>query len=67
MAIHSILSIFLITPFELGVIRLKHALVTGAGMLDQTMLWLSRNGYRVSVIGRSRQKTQQLLVQPPIT
>lgn len=45
-------------------IQLKHALVIGGtGMLAQATLELSRNGYRVSVIGRSEQKMQQLLDQ----
>ncbi|MDE4083565.1 short-chain dehydrogenase [Planococcus maritimus] len=43
---------------------MKHALVIGGtGMLAQATLELSRNGYRVSVIGRSEQKMQQLLDQ----
>lgn len=43
-------------------IHLQHALVIGGtGMLAKATLWLSRNGYKVSVIGRSEQKMQQLL------
>lgn len=34
-------------------------------MLAHATLWLSRNGYQVSVIGRSRQNMQQLLDQNP--
>ena len=45
---------------------MQHALVIGGtGMLAKATLWLSRNGYRVSAIGRSRQKMQQLLDQNP--
>lgn len=47
-------------------IRLQHALVIGGtGMLAKATLWLSRNGYQVSVIGRSEQKMQHLLDQNP--
>ncbi|MDE0581701.1 hypothetical protein ON064_01390 [Planococcus sp. A6] len=45
---------------------MQHALVIGGtGMLAKATLWLSRNGYKVSVIGRSEQKMQQLLDQNP--
>ncbi|XKE94652.1 short-chain dehydrogenase [Metaplanococcus flavidus] len=45
---------------------MKHALVIGGtGMLAQTSVWLSQNGYRVSVIGRNPEKMQQLVEKDP--
>ncbi|MBB5180964.1 NAD(P)-dependent dehydrogenase (short-subunit alcohol dehydrogenase family) [Planomicrobium koreense] len=45
---------------------MKHALVIGGtGMLAQASVWLSENGYHVSVIGRNPGKIQQLLEQNP--
>ena len=46
---------------------MKHALVIGGtGMLKQASVWLSENGYHVSVIGRNPKKMQQLLEQNPM-
>lgn len=46
--------------------KLKHALVIGGtGMLTQASLWLSKNGYHVSVIGRNAEKMQRLIDQNP--
>lgn len=43
---------------------MKHALVIGGtGMLSEVSLWLSKNGYHVSVIGRNPEKMQRLLEQ----
>lgn len=43
---------------------MKHALVIGGtGMLSKASVWLSENGYQVSVIGRNPKKMQQLLEQ----
>lgn len=45
---------------------MKHALVIGGtGMLAKASVWLSENGYHVSVIGRNPEKMQQLLEQNP--
>ena len=45
---------------------MKHALVIGGtGMLSGVSIWLSENGYHVSVIGRNPKKMQQLLDQNP--
>lgn len=45
---------------------MKHALVIGGtGMLAKVSIWLSENGYRVSVIGRNREKMNRLLDQNP--
>ncbi|MDN3450690.1 short-chain dehydrogenase [Planococcus sp. APC 3906] len=45
---------------------MKHALVIGGtGMLSQASVWLSENGFHVSVIGRNPEKMQQLLEQNP--
>jgi len=39
----------------------KHALVIGgSGMLSQAVLWIAEQGYRVTVIGRSRTKLDRL-------
>ena len=49
-----------------GWIILKHALVIeGTGMLAQASVWLSENGYHVSVIGRNAEKMQVLLDENP--
>ncbi|WP_416144333.1 short-chain dehydrogenase [Planococcus koreensis] len=46
---------------------MKHALVIGGtGMLSKASVWLSENGYHVSVIGRNPEKMQQLLEQNPV-
>lgn len=43
---------------------MKHALVIGGtGMLAKVSLWLSENGYHVSVIGRNSEKMQRLIEQ----
>lgn len=43
---------------------MKHALVIGGtGMLAKVSIWLSENGYHVSVIGRNPEKMQRLTVQ----
>ncbi|RAZ81403.1 short-chain dehydrogenase [Planococcus halotolerans] len=45
---------------------MKHALVIGGtGMLAQASVWLSQNGYCVSVIGRNPEKMQQLIEKNP--
>ncbi|MFC3212484.1 Rossmann-fold NAD(P)-binding domain-containing protein [Planomicrobium okeanokoites] len=45
---------------------MKHALVIGGtGMLAQTSVWLSHNGYRVSAIGRNLSKMQRLVERNP--
>lgn len=45
---------------------MKHALVIGGtGMLAKASVWLSENGYHVSVIGRNPEKMQQLVGQTP--
>lgn len=45
---------------------MKHALVIGGtGMLAQASVWLSQNGYRVSVIGRNPEKMQRLIEKNP--
>ena len=45
---------------------MKHALVIGGtGMLAKVSIWLSENGYHVSVIGRNPEKMQRLLEQNP--
>ncbi|WP_281863352.1 SDR family NAD(P)-dependent oxidoreductase [Planomicrobium okeanokoites] len=45
---------------------MKHALVIGGtGMLAQASVWLSQNGYRVSVIGRNHEKMQRLIEKNP--
>lgn len=41
---------------------MKHALVIGGtGMLSNTSLWLVRNGYHVSVIGRNESRMESLI------
>ena len=46
--------------------KLKHALVIGGtGMLARASIWLSENGYHVSVIGRNAEKMQILLDDNP--
>lgn len=45
---------------------MKHALVIGGtGMLANVSIWLSVNGYHVSVIGRNAEKMQRLVDQNP--
>lgn len=45
---------------------MKHALVIGGtGMLANVSVWLSENGYHVSVIGRYPEKMQRLIEQNP--
>lgn len=45
---------------------MKHALVIGGtGMLAKASVWLSENGFHVSVIGRNPEKMQRLLDQNP--
>lgn len=45
---------------------MKHALVIGGtGMLAQVSVWLSQNGYRVSVIGRNPEKMRRLIEKNP--
>lgn len=45
---------------------MKHALVIGGtGMLAKVSIWLSENGYHVSVIGRNPEKMELLLDQNP--
>lgn len=45
---------------------MKHALVIGGtGMLVEASVWLSQNGYRVSVIGRNPEKMQRLIEKNP--
>ena len=45
---------------------MKHALVIGGtGMLAKVSIWLSENGYHVSVIGRNPEKMQRLMDQNP--
>ncbi|RLQ89835.1 short-chain dehydrogenase [Planomicrobium sp. Y74] len=45
---------------------MKHALVIGGtGMLAQASVWLSQNGYRVSMIGRNPEKMQRLIEKNP--
>lgn len=45
---------------------MKHALVIGGtGMLAQASVWLSQNGYRVSVVGRNPEKMQRLIERNP--
>ena len=49
-----------------GWVKLKHALVIGGtGMLARASVWLSENGYHVSVIGRNAEKMQVLLDENP--
>ena len=46
---------------------MKHALVIGGtGMLAKASVWLSENGYQVSVIGRNPEKMQRLIVENPV-
>ena len=43
---------------------MKHALIIGGtGMLAKASVWLSKNGYHVSVIGRNPEKMQRVLIQ----
>lgn len=45
---------------------MKHALVIGGtGMLSGVSIWLSKNGYHVSVIARNPRKMKRLLDQNP--
>ncbi|RLL48268.1 short-chain dehydrogenase [Oceanobacillus piezotolerans] len=43
---------------------MKHALVVGGtGMLKTTSLWLTQNGYHVSIIARSQERMERLIME----